>query len=1088
VPGSRASFVLRRTRFAPLVPASLLLAVLTSVTVTTALASFGARALPAAAHKRLADSPTTTVLVSGQIGAARAGADLYVIRTQMRSALGTVPFTLVSGRWSDQLTLPVPHSGNQISQIQAAALDHVMAHAELTAGTWPGPRQPGQPVGVVLPAATAGMLHLSVGQPLVLRDSLTRAPARLRVTGLFRPRDPAAPFWRLSLLGTSGKFVQGSFVTYGPMLVDPTALGSGGLTVGAASWLITVDTARIPPGDLGGLGQRLGAVTSGWQGNQGLGGLQVSTGLPQTLSALANTLVVSRSLLLIGSLQLLLLATAAAALAARLLASQREEETALLSARGGARAQLALASLAEASLLAVVGAAAGLVLGGYLANLLMSVSGLPGRSAAGFFGAVRQVFADSAWWPAVVIMVLVIIVVMWPAMRPITPGAARLRRGRQAALASAARAGLDAALIILGVLALWELRRYSAAPRLSGNGLGIDPVLAVAPALALAGIALLPLRALPAAARLLDRLSARSRRLAAALAGWQVSRQAVREGTAVLLVVLAVATGTLVLAQHQSWRQSQLDQAAFDTGADVRVGLATPLPLGRGAALAHAPGVRSAMPVSSTSSGFDVVALDATKAAGVVQLRPDLSALPAAALWKRITPGHALPGLALPGRPARLDISARFTPPRGARLGPMSASLSVQDGWGIVYVVPAGRLPADGRYHHLVTNLAATGQARYPLRLLGLSLSYQMPGLPPPAFLGPGATATLAIRALAVSPHASGGFPAPFARDGAIAALSATAASPDLALPGAEGKRPAVIGWRVSGGAAALTFTVGTGNLLQPKATAPVPISGQLMLTVGQPPLPVPAIATRAFLRASGDHIGGIVLLPVGNATVRAQLVAEVRAFPTAGGAGAAVIVDQGWLQDALLAQSQPPLPVNQWWLAAPHGVHAGLPAGAAVVTRTGSAAGLLNDPLPNVPQLSLLVIVAAAALLAGIGFVVSVAAAVRERRLQDALLAALGVDRTARTGQLCLEQLMLSVPAAAAGAAIGVALAYLLVPAVTLTTGAAAPFPPVQVVIPLGWTALLALSIAAVPVLAAAATAAYRPDPAAELRAGESA
>jgi hypothetical protein len=799
--------------------------------------------------------------------------------------------------------------------------------------------------------------------------------------------------------------------------------------------------------------------------------------------------VVSRSLLLIGSLQLLLLATAAAALAARLLASQREEETALLSARGGARAQLVLASLAEATLLAVVGAAAGLVLGGYLANLLMSVSGLPpGRSAAGFFGAVRQVFSDGAWWPAVVIMVLVTIVVMWPAMRPAMPGAARLRRGRQAALASAARAGLDVALIILGVLALWELRRYSAAPRQSGSGLGIDPVLVLAPALALGGIALLPLRALPAAARLLDRLSARSRGLAAALASWQVSRRAVREGSAVLLVVLAVATGTLVLAQHQSWRQSQLDQAAFDTGADVRVGLAAPLPLGRGAAFAHAPGVRGAMPVSSTSSGFDIVALDATKAAGVVQLRPDLSALPPAALWKRITPGHPLPGLALPGRPARLDISARLTPPRGARLAAMSASLSVQDGWGIVYAVPAGRLPADGRYHHLVTDLAAAGQARYPLRLLGLSLSYQMPGLPPPASLGPGTTATLAIHAVAASPRASGGFPAPFARAGAIAALSATAAAPELAYQAAQGTRPTVAAWRVSAGTAALTFTVGAGHLIERAGEPPLPVSGQLMLTAGDPPSPVPAIATRAFLRAAGAHIGGIVLLPVGNASVRARLVAEIRAFPTAGAAGPAVIVDQGWLQDALLAQSQPPLPVTQWWLAAPHGVPAGLPAGAAVVTRAGSAAGLLKDPLPNVPQLSLLVIVAAAALLAAIGFVVSVAAAVRERRLQDALLAALGVDRATRTGQLCLEQLMLSVPAAAAGAAIGVALAYLLVPAITLTTGAAAPFPPVHVVIPLGWTVLLALSIAAVPVLAAAVTAAYRPDPAAELRGGETA
>ena len=217
------------------------------------------------------------------------------------------------------------------------------------------------------------------------------------------------------------------------------------------------------------------------------------------------------------------------------------------------------------------------------------------------------------------------------------------------------------------------------------------------------------------------------------------------------------------------------------------------------------------------------------------------------------------------------------------------------------------------------------------------------------------------------------------------------------------------------------------------------------------------------------------------------RLVAQVRAFPTAGGSGAAVIVDQAWLAEALASQAQPPLPVNQWWLATAHGAAPRLPAGASVATSAGAAAGLLSDPLPNVPQLSLLVIVMAAALLAGIGFVVSVVAATRERRLQDALLAALGVGRGARAGQLCLEQLMLSVPAAIAGAVIGVVLAHLLVPAVTLTTGATAPFPPVQVVIPLGWTALLALGVAAVPVLAAAAAAAYRPDPAAQLRAGES-
>jgi hypothetical protein len=267
---------------------------------------------------------------------------------------------------------------------------------------------------------------------------------------------------------------------------------------------------------------------------------------------------------------------------------------------------------------------------------------------------------------------------------------------------------------------------------------------------------------------------------------------------------------------------------------------------------------------------------------------------------------------------------------------------------------------------------------------------------------------------------------------------------------------------------------------------APLPIAGQLALTAGYPYLPLPAIATRAFSAAANSRVGQVVQLPVGNAIVPVRLVAVIRAFPGAGNGEAAVIVDQPSLQAALAAQSQPPLPVTGWWLRTAHGVPPGLPHGATVVSLDRAAAALLGDPLPNVPQLALLVIAVAAALLASIGFVVCVVAAVTERHLQDALLAALGMGRGARTRQLCLEQLMLSLPAAAAGALIGVGLARLLVPAVTLTSGAVAAFPPVRVVVPLGWTALLALAVAAVPVLTAAVAAAYHPDPAAQLRAGE--
>ena len=1100
VRGARSSFVLRRMGFARLLPASLLLAILTATVVTTALASFGSRALPEALHRRLAQASGISILVTGQVGAGQASSDTPAVTAAVYSALGRVPFTLVTGRWSDQLRLPKPRGAGLPPLLQAAVLSRVTAHTKLTAGAWPGRRKPGQPIEVAVPVSTAALLHLAVGQVLVLPDSLTGRPVRIRVTGLFKALDPASAYWRVSLLGTAGKLTQGEFVTYGPMLVSPSALGRGGLGVSEASWLMTVGTGRISSGHAGPLGRRVGAAVSSLRARQALGGLTVETNLPQTLAALASSMVVARSLLLIGSLQLLLLAAAAAALAARLLASQRLEETALLSARGVARGQLARASLAEAGLLALAGAAAGLVLGSYLANVLMSASGLPADSAGGLPGIVARGVAGGDWWPAAAIMVLTVVLVLWPALRPVTPGAARLRRGRQAVLATAAVAGLDVAVIALGVVAFWELRRYSAVPRLSGGSLGIDPVLSVAPVLALAGAALLPLRALPAAARLLDRASARGKRLTAALASWQVSRRPLREGGPILLVVLAVATGTLVLAQHQSWRQSQLDQAAFNTGADTRVDLAAPLPVGRAGSLADAPGVLTAMPVSLTNSGFNVYALDATKAADAVLLRPDLSPLPTAALWRRIIPHGAAPGLALPGRPARLAVTATLSPRPGARPGALSVSLAVRDGWGIVYSVPAGTLPPDGRSHQLTASLS-NGQTRYPLRLLGVSLSYQLPGFPPPvnnshpAVLASNRAArraaaprvTLAIHALAASARSAGSFPAPFAQGSALAQWRATAGSAAFADVATSGVPPAVTAWRAATGAAALTFKVGAGHLVQRSGFPPVPVPGQLGLTTGDPGLPVPAIATRAFLSAANAHLGQVVQVPVGNATVPARLTAVVRAFPTAGGDGSAVIMDQAWLQEVLVSEQQPALPVTQWWLrTGPDDVRARLPAGAGVVTWAGSAGALLDDPLPNVSQLSLLVIVAAALLLAGLGFMVSVVAAMRERRLQDALLAAFGVGRGSRAGQLCLEQFMLSLPAAAAGAVIGVVLAHLLVPAVTLTSGAATPFPPVHVVVPLGWTVLLALGIAAVPVLAAAVAAAYRPDPAAELRAGE--
>ena len=347
----------------------------------------------------------------------------------------------------------------------------------------------------------------------------------------------------------------------------------------------------------------------------------------------------------------------------------------------------------------------------------------------------------------------------------------------------------------------------------------------------------------------------------------------------------------------------------------------------------------------------------------------------------------------------------------------------------------------------------------------------------------------LTIGGLAVAPSAAGRFPADFAPATALQAWKPAAFSTDLANPQAYGSGPAVAAWQAAtGGARTLTFGAGDGGLIPYPGLPPLPITGELALTAGVPAGVIPAIGTRAFLSSTGATVGSTVFVTAAGTSVPARIVAAVTNFPTAA-SGGALVVDQAAIQQVLAGQSAAPLPVNGWWLRTGTGTApGGLPAGAATTVRSRVAAALLASPLSAAPQQAVLAIAAAAALLAGLGFSVSVAASMRERRTQNALLAALGVSRAAQAGQLCLEELLLSLPAAVAGLLLGAGIAHLLIPAVTLTASATAPVPAALIKLPLGWAAGLGAVVTAIPVLAAAATAGRRPDPAAQLRAAEAA
>jgi ABC-type antimicrobial peptide transport system permease subunit len=1111
------------------------LTTLVAAAIGAALAVFAGQALPLAVHHDLSVAPGTALSITGPVSNDRTAPAATLLRTAVGRSLRGVTFGFWSATWSDPLdlvpgSLPArPASAGRANTVvlEAAALDGIMSHAVLVSGQWPaspgasqarrshaGRRQAiAAEIPTALPASAAALLHLSPGDVLTLEDGITKARISFRITGLFAPRrlsGTAASYWALNTIPASGFSTQSGYATYGPLLVSPAAFGPAATSAGTGSdtastltalsgtWLAQPEMAKFTDTDLSAISADVSALQQALLRSSVLSGMQLSTSLPSVLSAAASNLSVARSLLVISALQLLVLAFAALLAVARLLASQREGETALLKARGATRWQLAQLTAVEVVPLCAVAAALGILVGIWLAGLLISVG--PLRAAGlklpgpAFLVGGGTGSAAGTWLDAIAAALVVTVIALAAMLGPVLGTGpamteARVRRGRQAAIMGATRVGTDIALVVLAVLAGWQLRRYSAG---SGSDATVDPVLALAPALALGGGTVVTLRLLPAAARAGDRLARRGRRLTASLAGWQVSRQPLTQGGAALLLVMAVATGTLALAQHASWIRSAHDQGSFAAGADTRVDTPSPLNPGSTGAITNGAGVRHAMAVyvQPQATPAEILAIGAAQAADTVRIRPDQAGIPAAKLFGEITP-KTMPGTEIPGRPDAITFTAALTPagipvPTGGILpisaaqarvitrevAPVAVTVTVADGTGDMYQLNAGPLPADGLAHVLVASLGGA-DVSYPLRLVQIGLTYQAP----PA---QNAALTLSVTGLTLS-----GWQA-----------SATSA----ALQNIQGQAygatalPANDTWQAQGDSATFTFNSGFGQAVN-TGGPPQSVFAQVALNApaGSVRAPLPAIATSAFANANGVGAGSELQATFDGLQVPVSIVAVVQSFPTVTDSSGALILDLPAIQQQVVSQGAPPLPVTEWWLTTndhqiPAALVSALPPGSAVTGAAEATAELTGDPLSAAPQLALLALAAAAALLAITGFWVSIAANVRQRRADTALLAALGVSKRLAALQLCLEKLMVSVPSALLGVVLGTVVASLLVPAVTLSPAATQPVPPPLTLFDLPQTLPLAAVVAIVPALATALIMVRRPDPAAELRTAEAA
>ncbi|MFE1379205.1 FtsX-like permease family protein [Streptomyces sp. NPDC058740] len=1098
-------FVLLRVRAHRLLLAAALLAVLLTTSVLATLAAFSGSIGDAALQGTLQgrSAPAAALVVTGQVPAGKRASADAAVHEGARATFAGLPVTVRklerSGPYALPRSLQPPAARTGDPDLTYfALLDR--SRTSLVRGAWPKATGRGDAVEAAVPEEAARILKIAPGTVLDLTDRLGGKPLKARITGVYRPTDTADLYWQLDqAVGRGVKTVV--FTTYGPLVADPSALASGRVTTGGTSWLAAADYTGITTDRMGALHAAATTGPGRLAADTGAFGTTVSayTSLPTVLEQTDRALLVSRSTLSIVAVQLVLLAAYALLLVARLLSTERSGETELLRARGASRRRIASLAAVEALLLAVPAAIAAPLLSGPLTRLFAD------RSALDALGVRLDATAPPAVWLVAALVALCCAgAVVAPALAAGDGAAVSLRKGRGAALPAPVRAGADVGLLVVAGVAYWQLDRQTGdgagTGALTGDragGLGIDPLLVAAPALALLAGTVLTLRLLPPAARLAERRAAGGRGLPAALAGWQFSRRPLRGAGPVLLLVLAVAMGMLAIGQSDSWGRSQRDQADFRTGATVRVLGAGPGDPAQTARIAAVPGVRTTAPVhrSGTDIGgrlATVLAVDTRQAADGILFRPDLAAgSPADRLAAVLPKAGPRPGIALPADARALRLDLRDTAPPGTPAARVTAVL--EDRYGVPYRRLLGTLPADGRSHRLELPLAELGQPEN-FGLAGLEIGGQ-------SLWGEGGGShTLTVEGLTAERAAGAGQPL---TTGSV--LSSWAGEYTAELGNGDTKSVPLSGRPTATALLSVAFHVDgehdgdTGGTKSSTLTLSAPRPA--------PPKTVPAIVTDSFLAATKAKRGDRVDVTFSGSTLTVTIAEVVRELPTTGpGARAvsatapaatpedagALLVDLSSANRALSSTPGATLPPTEWWLTTEPGRTADVARTlrarpdadpALVLVRDEAAADLLGDPLGAGPNSALMAVAVAAAALAAVGFAVGSAGSLRERQAEFGLLRALGAPRRQLARLVAAEQGLLVGIGLLVGVALGTVLTRAVVPLIVLTGQAERPVPDVLVQLPVGHVALLLAGVAALPLAVVAAIALRRTDPAVTLR-----
>lgn len=979
--------------------------------------------------------------------------------------------------------------------------------ADLVDGSWPRVRN--DRIEVAVPASLASHFGLAVGDRFeTVRRGDPEHRLEVTVSGVYAVKDPTDAYWLEDELDITGVSESASLTTLGPLVVDVTVFYTD-VTTGSSAmrWSAFPDFDAIQVEDMSPIVSQLDHLEDDLNSDREVGNqMHVETGLGTILRATGRSLLVTRSAVLILTVQMAVLAVYALLLAANLLADSREIETNTLRARGSSNGQLLTMSAMEGLILAIPA----LLVGPFLAAwALRALNGVGPLTAIGLD--IEPNPSSTSWLLAGVAALGCVVALMVPAYRSARRfGSVRANRARQEPIGLARRAGVDVVLLAVAGLGLWQLARYGVPLTQTIQGsLVIDPLLVAAPALALLAGGILTLRALPLLARLGEGLVARSRSLVPALGVWHLGRQSKRFSRSALILTLALAVGVFALAFDATWQKSQNDQAGFVTGADIAavpstlVGSVPAYALGD--AYSHLDGVDASTPILEASGEIvgaslplEYRALDSREAANVVVFRDDQSEVPIAELIGRLDSAHPEPwGIDLPGTPSSISLDVRLllsplddeladsADPRFSDFTP-SLRAVVVDADDVPRRVDFGEIPQTGETTRVEADLryadpsGDTFTPRYPLRLIG----FETQGLAP--FPPYERTAELTVSNLDVGEDGSSSRGVAFS-DGesgittAEAPLRLPVDIPDMTLLEQEESQVT----------ARLTSGTTGADRRQPVYH---------MIWLDQPPSvdAIPVLISTALANDVGVGVGDTIPLaglPLYDGPAR--VVGLIDTFPTVDPLNryAAVIDYPTYLAAVFDTGVFPPDPTS-YWFSVEDG-HAeetadslrGDPFSSTSVTTRGEVhEDFALDPTSLGTIGSLLVGLVAAMILAAIGFLVNVVVTNRSRQSQFALMRAIGLPNSQLLRWVTIENGVVVIFALATGVGLGVVLSEIVLPLTAVTQQATSVVPPVQVIYP--WMRITILVLAVVIMFFAALfitrTMLRRLRPATLLRAGD--